>query len=381
MFEQLKHEAKKIGTFVSGRGAVSLGVGSAVAMEGISPLIGSFIALPLGTGVMAMLTQMDHDYNERSLLNFYREEVASKLHKSPKRVTTQDLRVLADGSEGGVESNPVIKEALQHNDRHRGMSLLIHGIAAVGTIAAVAAITAAGTALSPLVLGVGAMLCCTATDMVLQQVGLSVTGLDKPTQQQHIQSLQNDISAGRHISKQRVLGVMVACNAPLGKEIKDAIGADYASLSHETRKEVAELYAQKYPLAQLAHDLNTGQVKPQELAFITHGQASGVTRLESPVSGISERAREAAHAIWEGGKHKLHSMSERVKMAIHHPRTSVSEANMPHETIQALSGNAQEKPPANTLPASAFFEPRHPLGHVERLEQSRANSAAQSPAR
>ena len=365
MFEYAIHEAKKIGAFVTGRSAVSLGVGGTVAAGAMHAATGAFIALPLGAGIMGYLTQMDHEYREQELTNFYREELAAKFGKDPKKIGISDLKTLAKGDASqGIEANPVMAEALKHNDKDRTLSIAVHAIAAAGTLALVAGAAFAGV--PALALGLGAMLTCTVADMVLQKVAHDVLDMNTPIRQDHIQSLQKELADGNHVTRGQVLDTLLSTNKGLAKQVEKSMGVSFSSLDAQEKEYAAGIIGPRFNLDQMTQDLNQGVLKPQELTFIAYGQHSGVEPKPAPVS-IAEKARTAAHHMWEASVHKAQEMGHKAKMAFTHSKVY---ASLP-ESLQQKFGHVVEQEKQQSVQQDTPV----PGGFVERLQKGKEQVA------
>lgn len=264
--------------------------GGAAAVGGI----GGLAAMGAVGAISAAMAQMDYRHDIAKMKELYRHEIAAKLGKAAKSVTDKDLFLLARGdAKRGIEGNNILEEELGKKRSERTLGVLLSAGATMTSFAVVSAakvalegaaqvistslgLPGAGTAIVTMVLdvavGVGIY---NAVKQPLHWIGHKIFGLDKETTHDRIAEIQKELSHGKGISQEQVLGVFVSANTQLQQFIKDEYGMDFNKLSQHERYQVANDIGKMVPLAEMTANINTGKYDVGELAFAVEGKSSG----------------------------------------------------------------------------------------------------------
>jgi hypothetical protein len=326
--------------------------------------------VPGAIGVLALLSEWDHNHEKDKLREEYENEIAAKLGKDPHKVTVEDMQRVA-------KDNPTINEALQRSRSKRNLSI---GITATGMIlsfvaSAVAVSAFAATGIGAIVLGgvvtFGAFM---IAEKVMMKFGEHALHLNEPPLKdaEHNPRIQDQLSLpnqvrliermqGRRVpvSQEQVLTTFIAANPDLDRGIASRYGAPFSALPDSARIAVMQNIGPTINLEGLTSDINNRAIRAQELAFVVQGQNSGVARVESPRVTALEKAniqltsqltelkqRVAAHAAHFG---------ESVQSITHAAKDKMGFANA-NVAGTPLGVNAQAPATAPEPESTAFRE-------------------------
>lgn len=126
----------KVGAvWLAGRGLIYGAVALATATFGVAAPWLPFIILPMAAAISSVTTQMMHAHKEESVLTRYRNEIASVMDIPSDKVGIEHLYTVAYGNKGmGIAPNPVLREALEQNDKKRSANMGSHVVSALITM-------------------------------------------------------------------------------------------------------------------------------------------------------------------------------------------------------------------------------------------------------
>ena len=238
--------------------------------------------------------------NMRSdIRELYQDEIASKLSKSPKQVTNQDMDALAAGiPERGIPANTILAEELDKLKKDRNLGIL------VTTVSILCSIPIALTLAAPIISAIGAssmtpffqtavtlltkaamgFVCHRIMEYPVEAIGQKLFDMETTSTHERIANLVNEHEAGKALSKEQVLGVFISTNQQLDGFVTQNFGNTYDKLKLEVQQAIAQSFEQFIPLSDVVDSLNSGRVKITELAFSAIGQQSGVKPSDNPVA-------------------------------------------------------------------------------------------------
>lgn len=305
MLTDLVHVARIAGTYVTGRLAVCLGVGTAASAGLIGGALVPFFSVPLGAFIMSYISKINQQNRDEDILLFYRDEVAALVKKEPKHVTLGDLERVAKGDAArGIAPNPVIAEAVERHQKERNVGIGVHATAAAVTLLGVAAVALLASP-AGWVLAVGAAASCGLLDITLDQVSERYFSLNQPTLHDRIARLSQHHAQGHCISESQVMGLYASARPDLAHAVMQRFGKKYDALAPEQKAVALLEFGQKYRIAEITQDFNTGQMHVGELAFTLAGQHSGVPRLAEPPQSLIDKACHASQKMLETGRQKF----------------------------------------------------------------------------
>lgn len=297
MFDQIRYGIEQAALWAAGKGAISFAI--ALTLGAANPMV-AFVALPLGAFLSLSLVAKKHRHTEKQLRTEYGKEVGTLLGVDPERLTQRQFELVAEGNaQLGLPGNPVLKEALRRNDFERNAAMLTRIGAGLLTLGTVAAINQGvfdeiqqllNTTVNPAIKGIatlsGALLAAGSLNTLLNfsfdHIIRDLSEGHRKTTADLIAAIDHEISRGNAISLEQVFGVMVSANRDLDRQITHTYGEDYPHLPARLQYEALNRFGDVRAISQLAQDISNRQVRPQELAFIAAGQASGVERLTEP---------------------------------------------------------------------------------------------------
>lgn len=229
-----------------------------------------FLGAGLAAGVSAGFAQMDYGHTKEKIKNFYKDEIAAKLHKPAGKLTIADMESVA-------KDIPAIEEELQRARRQRNFAVPIAALTTLISFAAVTvALPAVLSAMSiPAVTGFAGILLNAAVSMAtyfavktpLQTIGNKQFDLKKKTATDEIQHIKNGHEKGLAVTPEAVAQVFAHTHCPIQHD---------AAL-----------------LQKLADDINNNVISAKELAFIAVGQSSGVERKAPTPKPVPAFAQES----------------------------------------------------------------------------------------
>lgn len=304
------------------RSALSLSGSAGAAAVPVGEVIMSSTAglasVAIGGGISAYINQLEYKHNERQLCERYRDHIAGFQLKEPGQVGIEDLKEVG-------KQNDAFAEELRRNKLTRNLKTTA---AVVGTLFAFAAVFAAITFFPPLAGlaaasaagGFMASVGMTVISGVMGFVGLQVArhavtragekvmGLDKPSVLDQIQDIARHQKQEKPITQDQVLGIFVAAQPTLGKEIRKEFGAKYEDLSLAAKAQAVAAFDDHLGLSALTRKVNAGEIYPQELAFAVHGQSSGVV----PDAPWQDKLRSATQEQWGQVQAKLSTVKDNI---------------------------------------------------------------------
>ena len=284
------HNMLKAGAvWLAGRGLTFAAIAVATTSFGMSAAWVPFIVLPMIAAVSAVNTQFMHAHNEEMLTHHYRDEIASVLHIKPSKVGIEQLYTVAYGNKAaGIPANPVLKHALERNDIDRMSSLVTHGASALLSISLASNILGDGSQINGAInkvagdimpkLGVGMM--AGALDFVVHSVldfaASHVTGLNRPSVEERITDIRNEVGRGFNVSPERVFSLYVQADERLANDIQQTFHQPYDTLPSHMQERIVDMYDRNFSVKEKTRYINERRMSASELAFTVEGQASGI---------------------------------------------------------------------------------------------------------
>ncbi len=320
--------------------------------------IATIAGIGLMAGVNAALTQGEYNKKRRELIEIYKDELSTTLGKEAGKLKHKEVRKLAEGdAEKGIEGNRTLAGALDKLRRQRNLSI---ALAVIATVASMSLLTPLLPALAP---GVGLMmhagygliglLTYNAIKMPLHWVGDKIFGVEKETAHDRITALQKERDAGKFITREQVFSVFASATPELSEMIGRKYGSEYDELSVAKRQHIAADIGRMIKIDQITDAINHGKMDATELAFTVEGQASGFdpNQISMPIKkGFFTRIKDAILG-----------------------RTQ--EEKVPAVTLPAMPHYADAPSQPSFVKKLGMTKAATNLGHVERLEQSRAEAS------
>ncbi len=317
---------------LTGTGVVKLANSALEGTTSWSTYALGYVGLGLGLAVRAYILNRDHANEEENILDFYRREIAASRGVRLEAVGVEDMHKVA-------ETVPALQDALDRNDRERNVRMgswitagLIAGSAIlfvfVGGLALLPAI-----GLTPLAHPVALFLASIATSTAIFHTAKEVveTGFEhlfktrEPTAHDKIEALSHHAS----LRPDQVLDVFITANPGLDERIeRENNGTSFARLTPEAREAMVREYDTDLGLRRLTADINSRQVRVQEILFAAAGRASGVPRLDAPPPDATQKLAheimlnsQRAQKQWQEGvrqgRQQLSEVSARVQETTH----------------------------------------------------------------
>ncbi len=345
---------KRAAAYIAGKGATMTAVAIASAFIGPASSLATIpiIAMAVGLPVTAALSTMTHRHRETMIMNNFREEIAASFGIMPEEVTNNHLRTLAYGNpDAGIEPHPFFEQIIRKNDKHRWIDIggNIAGALAtclfvafqagkIGSIITHAAAATGIAALSaPWVPVVGTMLVAGvmagAMDSVLTNLGMNFFGEKELSGYEILENLARQKGRGIELSQDQVMGLIAAVDPHIQQDIAQRFnGARYNTLSPSAREELIHHYNGAYDIQLITEKINRGEVKINELAFVSAGERSGVP--------------EQTHTSTTAQSHGRLGIKKRLSQAKNHIRDTMEDKGLAARVLQGdMNTSAKETPP------------------------------------
>jgi hypothetical protein len=423
--DDLGYFAKRSSTFLLGKAGGEVG-GMGVAMAagpllGIiagtvgveAPLLGSYLAVTLAAGAVAgvsgYLVQKDFLHRREKLVDRYREEIGALIQKAPDKVTEQDVELIARGDfKRGIEANPAIRKELKNSWLERNVGVILSAVVAAATFlliqnfdpgqlhalshgsdlfsAAFAHTSTSGilefigkAAGGLAINGLAGFATYHTIKTPLHMLASDVLGIEENTVNERITTIKRTLGHGHEVKPEQVLSVFIQAHQDVAEQIKAEYGKKFDDMSPAEHKKILTMMQSYMDINGLTEDINKGRMRPEELAFISFGQKSGVGKHED---GTYKHHGNVIDGMWKG----LSALTS--GFTAHARPTSSKEmasfvGDMPGQTTYSIHApNAND---ASMHIQNEFEEPGHKqsfvarvgrkvsddgLSHVERLEQS-----------
>jgi hypothetical protein len=307
IFDDLGYYTRRALTFMTGKAGVSVLAqslpGVIITLTNFGGTAGEYVASTLAVsgvmGISAGLVQMDHNHRSESLMNRYREEIATATGKAPDKVQEQDLLNVAD-------RNPTLRQALKHSARERNIGVVISAVSAAATYIATGLIF--GSHAVDLSQSIGAV----ASDLLtrgltgfaaynlvkapLHLAASQLLGLKEETVDDAIASIRRTRAHGKLVAQEQVLDVFIEAHPEIGKSVEAQFGKPFWNMKVDEKIQVMKsIPKEQLDLRKTTEDINLGHIKPEELAFMAFGQRSGVER--KPLDILPKRP-EVMDSLW-----------------------------------------------------------------------------------
>lgn len=335
------------------------------SLRGMAESAELFKAYGVGVAVSAGLTQLDYVQERDMIRRQFERELSAKLGKPHQDLTNKDLDKIG-------QSNAVIGDALKRARIRRNIGLVVGALAVAAAFAVGAPMIpqvadffakATGAALAgevvahtsflsaaigavsnpalfvavvgkALTIGAASVATFMATEKIGDAIAKPLFGMEEPSirkvikdpsqqdklslssQMKYLEHLQKRVHPEKpksFISQEQVLKFFLAANPGTAEAIKNSYGANYSQLPPEQRKGIIATLGKEINLEQVTTDLNTGQIRAQELAFLAQGDRSGVPRRQSPRLNALEKAHESMEAKLQQAEQEIRRLQMQVK--------------------------------------------------------------------
>lgn len=383
-----KEGAHLMGEAIKGSTPVSTIQGTGVAMGAAAGnSLAAIGVLGVTAALSAGLTQMDYVHKKNTIKNLYREELAAKLGKAADKVNSRDLELLAAGDHArGIEANRTVAEELKKAKRIRNFGVFFSFMASVGSLLVVASLDPSmfaamhgaiegattgwlATAAEVITKGAIAVAAYNVIKAPIHWLGDKLFGLDKETTHSRIKVMKDDIEEGKAVTQEQVLAVVISANPELDRKITDKFGDRFDALRYAQKHQIAENIGESIGLKSLTDDINHGRVRPSELAFIAQGDASGVLPKDpepQQKQGLLKKIRHKLHHAVEHYNTPDFDEAER--------KIAKQEKADAREMKKSVEGEVEQHSGVSFVERMGRSRIHTELGHVQRLEQSRAGT-------
>lgn len=374
IFDDLGYWTKRTIALVTGRSLFNFALAFAVPMLGAGNFVVAAAITGFGLLYSSFFIYRDYKYHEGRLTDQYRDEIAAYLGLDPLKVDGNHLNLMAYGDDRkGIQSNPVLKEALEYYSKWNMLKLLMMGATSVAVLGLVG-YTGLGQMISnvftetvgavgadKLVRNMQIAGIATATGTVgfvlnyaFENALYQGLGFNHPTANDLIRSIRRDVHRGVEVSEERIFGVFVAANKVLASHIEREFEGRYEELPPKTQKIALEMFAQELPIRQTTKDVNGRFIQPDELAFIAIGQASGVKKLDKPAPRQKDVIEEYIDKVRDNFAHIRDDFSH----AYHEHRKDAVLADEPDTTRPRFAERYASRTQQNVAFADRVLEER-----------------------
>jgi hypothetical protein len=307
-FDSTAYFIQRAAAWTLGKGAI--GVAFLVAGFIGLQLSAGYALLAIGVGVLAntVMHAMDLSYRNRTVEDVYREETAALLNKDANEIEIEDIKSIANGiPEKNIPANPIIKEALEKNDRLFRISMVANILtsAVIGTVIFLlgdfqflneasetfrSGVKDFTDLLDPKagIFGLGAGLSSLVMGRALTDLGESLFDTNKGIAHEKIREIERTLKKrGKSVSKQQVFEIYLCMEPELNSEIQRKYNQPFAELSEVEQEKAMTYYCDECGLEEVTFALNAHEIEASELAFLLDDtQASSteklIARLETP---------------------------------------------------------------------------------------------------
>lgn len=388
--------------------AAFLGVGA----SSLAGLLATSLAAGAVAGISVGLVHADFRHRRTQLVDRYREEVGAILKKAPDKITEQDLQLIARGDfKRGIEANPAIRKELKNSWLDRNVGVVLSTLAAVTTFIAIH--TLVGFQMDPG--GIGAMLgeSHSLPALFAEKVGevgflakfaagLAINGLlgfatyhtiktplhmlsekvfgmEENTVNSQITEVKRTLGHGHEVAPEQVFGVFISAHHDIAEQLKAEYGKEYDEMNLAEKKRILTVIQQYMDINGLTADINKGRMRPEELAFISFGQQSGVGL---HAEGTYKQHGNVIDGMWRGLAALTHGFHTPARPATHQEMTSYV-GTLPGQTTYIIQASSPDD--AHMQVENQYEEPGRKqsfvarvgrkvedkgLTHVERLDQA-----------
>ena len=291
--------------------------------------------------------------------DLYRDEIASKLGKSPEKVTVKDMDALAEGiPERGIPANKALAEELDNlrQERNIGIGVTIVSImlaiplamavmtgfglpvVALQTLFTAPTLPLLGSFATQLVVG---FLSHKLLEYPIEKIGHEIFSIANETTHERIELLMKDRADGKTLSKEQVLGVFVGAKQEFSNFVESSFGKPYDKLDLKQKQSMLESFEQYIPLTNITASLNAGITEVSELAFLVQGDKSGVAPNMNPTAPNLSLKGKINHAV----SHVLHH-EQATEQPVVKPKVAYDFSNYQDHPANKQRGSfvAREKP-------------------------------------
>lgn len=409
---------KRGSAFILGKtGGQIAGEGMAIAAVSMLGVIGSFEAIIATTlaagavaGVSVGLVQSDFLHRRNQLVDRYREEVGSVLNKAPDKVQEADLELISRGDfKNGLEANPAIRQELKNSWLERNVGAILSTAVAVTTFLLVHSINPASYFMpeiaNELAHGAAHVLASAVShpEVLLELAGVlginglagfatyhtiktplhimsaQIFGIEENTVNDQITEIKRTLGHSRSVSPEQVLGVFIQAHQDVAEQLKAEYGKEYENMHKSERQQILSVIQQYMDINSLTEDINKGRMRPEELAFISFGQQSGIGKQDD---GTFKHHGNIIDGMWHGLSaitHGFHSTArptsgeEMSSYVGNMPGTTTYTVTTPDENSAHLQIDNSFEEPGRKQSFTARVGRKiedNGMSHVERLEQS-----------
>lgn len=308
VFEDLGYNSRKWAKHVLGKagikGAAELAVGAIAGSEGFNwAVVG--VAAPVAAALSASLVQGDHLHRRASLLNEYRNEIASWLNKQdggnrkPGELRDADLDLAGFGDrKRGINGNPVLRESLEQSAKERNWGVAISAISTVLSTVVVGGMLhqpmeGLNLLTKSLIGGAVGFAMYMPISTAIHWVAETMFGLEKVTVNDRIKDMSRVRGQGKEVSQGQVFEAFLQAHPEMNRMIRAGFGKRFAKLSEQDKQKVMAVVGPQLNLAQITDDINHDRMRPEELAFKLYEQQSGVT-----LGAVARPHRQSMGQTW-----------------------------------------------------------------------------------
>ncbi len=420
--DDLGYFTKRSSAFVLGKAGGEVG-GTGIAMAagpllgmiaGVkAPLLGGYLAVTLAAGAVAgvsgYLVQRDFLHRREKLVERFREEVSTLLKKAPDKVTEQDIELIARGDfKRGIDANPALRKELKNSWLERNVGVILSTVVAATTflliqqfdpgglhglahgsnlVSAAMAHTGASEMLGFLgkaaiglaINGLAGFATYHTIKTPLHMLASDVLGIEENTVNERITTIKRTLGHGHEVKPEQVLSVFIQAHQDVAEQIKAEYGKKFDDMSPTEHKKILTMIQNYMDINGLTEDINKGRMRPEELAFISFGQKSGVGKHED---GTYKHQGNVIDGMWKGLSAITNGFTSHARPTSNKEMAGFV-GDMPGQTTYTIHApNAND---ASMHIQNEFEEPGRKqsfvarvgrkvsddgLSHVERLEQS-----------
>jgi hypothetical protein len=267
--------AQRLESVVRKYGASAISTyGSALAV-GIATVIGTpvaaFAAIPAIVGMVSMVNMLEHNYKERELLDFYRDQIAAVKQTDPASVNVQDLRNFAAGKKEFEKfgANPLLGQELKNYRKERNLDISGHIVtAAIFAVLSITMLPAVSSFLPALGLGAASVLLFDQIDGMVGDAGRVLFANPEKTAQSDIKALQESLHRGDNITPLQVFSVLAKAVPEFRSRIREDYGTDFDNLYLSQKRNAMVHYADEMQVGNITKALQTGRMEAEDIALL-----------------------------------------------------------------------------------------------------------------
>lgn len=312
LFDDIGYNSRRFTALAAGKIGIKSGAEAVEFMGGVA--LGTagraamLLAIPVSAGLSAALVQGDHIHNLHRIRREYTPEIAAWTGKGKtgEPLTDKDMMLAARGDKArGIPGNPALAEAIDQSAKRRNWSI---GISAFSTLAGSLAVFAmkkaewfkplidavpegaAATAVGVLAAGAVGVALYYAIKIPTHFIAEKLFGLEKETVDDKIHGISRALGHGRDITREQVFDVFLEAHPELDRQIRAQEGKRFHTLPQPAKESVMDAFGPHIKLDEYTAAINQRLMRPEELAFASFGQKSGVEQALTPPPAPARRS-------------------------------------------------------------------------------------------